>query len=102
MDEQKNIQNDPYRSPDEVTDSKSVAKHRGRGRWVVVAFVLLAIGVSGLLVFSTTTATFNMQRAPPRQFDAPQAIDASKSFVEEGPSPLQDDVSPDAENTQVP
>ena len=102
MVEKKNSQKDPYRSPHEVTDSKPVAKNGGWVRWVVVTFVLLALGLSGLFVFSRPTSTFNMQRARPMKFDAPQAGESGNPLSTEGPAVLQGDLPPDTENMQNP
>ncbi|HBV61606.1 MAG TPA: hypothetical protein DEF45_01150 [Rhodopirellula sp.] len=101
MSERNNSQKDPYRSPHEVADSKSVAKKWGWRSLVVVGFVLLALSVSGMLAFYTT-ATFNIQRARPIEVDAAQAVESGTSDLEEGPSAAEDDVLPDAESTQNP
>ena len=101
MSELTNSQKDPYRSPREVADSKSVFKKRGWGSLVVVAFVLLALGVAGMLTFATT-ATFNIQRARPIEVDATQAIESGTPAPEEETSAAEDVIPPGAESTQTP
>ena len=107
MSELNNSQNDPYQSPHEVADSKSVVKKRGWGSLVVVAFVLLALGVAGMLTFATT-ATFNIQRARPLEIprpievDATQAIESGTPAPEEKTSAAEDVIPPGAESTQTP
>ena len=101
MSELNNSQNDPYQSPHEVADSKSVVKKRGWGSLVVVAFVLLALGVAGMLTFATT-ATFNIQRARPIEFDPTQAIESGTPAPEEKTSAAEDVIPPGAESTQTP
>ncbi len=101
MSELNNSQKDPYRSPHELADSKSVVKKRGWGSLVVVAFVLVALGVAGMLTFATT-ATFNIQRARPFEINATQAIESGTPAPEEGTSAAEDVIPPGAESTQTP
>nr|WP_271960602.1 hypothetical protein [Rubripirellula sp.] len=106
MSEKKNSQKDPYRSPHEVADSKSVTKKWGWKSMVVVAFVLLALGGAGMLTLATT-ATFNIQRArpfeiPPIEVDAIQAIESGTPAPQEGTSAAKDVIPPSAESKQTP
>jgi hypothetical protein len=98
MSELNNDQEDPYRSPHEVSESKSSANKWGWRRLAVFAFVVVLIGMAGLLLIRPTTR-FNMQRAPPILRDAPPTI---RSSVEKGEPVSDTDSPPDTAGTQIP
>lgn len=101
MNDPKSGSEDPYRSPHEVAEPKSLAKKKwGWGRFLVVGFLLLALGMAGLLTFATT-ATFNMQRARPN-IRAPKAGVLDSPVLEQGPSATEDEIPSGTVNTQNP